>query len=235
MSAFFPCWSEQDTVSQRQLTRSPETGIVAIFCGGCEAAITTSCSDGNVPEMGLGANAIILRQVISALEAAGYDVHTRMLSAWQFGVPQRRQRLILVGVRNKVKFHWPRRFRDTAVTVRDAISDLSEVKAGSKTFVVPYAGARNSFQRWCRRGVLNCSKRKLYDHIARAVRPDDLEAFRLMQHNTLYSDLPKHLRRYRADIFDDKYKRLPWDDMSRTITAHISKDGYWYIHRASKN
>ena len=92
----------------------------------------------NVPEMGLGANAIIIRQVISALEAAGYDVHTRMLSAWQFGVPQRRQRLILVGVRNKVKFHWPRRFRDTAVTVRNEISDLSEVKAGSKTFVVPY-------------------------------------------------------------------------------------------------
>ena len=47
---------------------------------------------------------------------------------------------------------------------------------------------------------------------------------------TLYSDLPEHLRRYRADIFDDKYKRLEENGLSRTITAHIAKDGYWYIH-----
>ena len=37
-------------------------------------------------------------------------------------------------------------------------------------------------------------------------------------------------RRYRHDIFNDKYKRLDENDVSRTITAHIAKDGYWYIH-----
>jgi DNA (cytosine-5)-methyltransferase 1 len=49
---------------------------------------------------------------------------------------------------------------------------------------------------------------------------------------TKYSDLPERLRRYRSDIFDDKYKRLEWGRVSRTITAHIAKDGYWYIHPA---
>src|SRR6202012_2522851 len=34
----------------------------------------------------------------------------------------------------------------------------------------------------------------------------------------------------RTDIFTDKYKRLAWDQVSRSITAHIAKDGYWYIH-----
>ena len=38
------------------------------------------------------------------------------------------------------------------------------------------------------------------------------------------------MKRYRDDIFDDKYKRLDENDLSRTITAHIAKDGYWYIH-----
>ena len=45
-----------------------------------------------------------------------------------------------------------------------------------------------------------------------------------------YADLDKELQRYRADIFDDKYKRLDWNGLSRTITAHIAKDGYGFIH-----
>ena len=45
-----------------------------------------------------------------------------------------------------------------------------------------------------------------------------------------YPDLPDRLKRYRDDIFDDKYNRLSWDGRSRSITAHIAKDGYWYIH-----
>jgi DNA (cytosine-5)-methyltransferase 1 len=51
-----------------------------------------------------------------------------------------------------------------------------------------------------------------------------------MSHETRYSDLDPDLKRYRDDIFDDKYKRLDPHDVSRTITAHIAKDGYWYIH-----
>jgi DNA (cytosine-5)-methyltransferase 1 len=45
-----------------------------------------------------------------------------------------------------------------------------------------------------------------------------------------YLDVPAELRRYRSDIFEDKYFRLSENEVSRTITAHIAKDGYWYIH-----
>jgi DNA (cytosine-5)-methyltransferase 1 len=62
------------------------------------------------------------------------------------------------------------------------------------------------------------------------VRQDDAEAFALLPQGGTYASLPARLRRYRVDIFDDKYKRLEWDQVSRTITAHIAKDGYWYIH-----
>jgi DNA (cytosine-5)-methyltransferase 1 len=72
--------------------------------------------------------------------------------------------------------------------------------------------------------------RRVYDHITRPVREDDAIAFAQMNHDTRYSDLDPDLKRYRDDIFDDKYKRLDPNDVSRTITAHIAKDGYWYIH-----
>jgi DNA (cytosine-5)-methyltransferase 1 len=62
------------------------------------------------------------------------------------------------------------------------------------------------------------------------VREDDHKAFVLMAGGVRYPELPEDLRRYRSDIFDDKYNRLDWDDRSRSITAHIAKDGYWYIH-----
>src|SRR5207248_10797968 len=67
-------------------------------------------------------------------------------------------------------------------------------------------------------------------HITRDIRADDAQAFALLEEGQTYMDLPEHLQRYRSDIFTDKYKRLEWGEVSRSITAHIAKDGYWYIH-----
>jgi DNA (cytosine-5)-methyltransferase 1 len=132
-------------------------------------------------------------------------------------------------VEQGVAYDWPIPARRTT-TVRDAISDLPPVEGGTYSDFREYREPRTAFQRWVRSGVRGDDRHRVYDHSTRAVREDDLEAFRLMDHRTRYSDLPEHLRRYRADIFDDKYKRLQWNDVSRTITAHIAKDGYWYIH-----
>ena len=56
---------------------------------------------------------------------------------------------------------------------------------------------------------------------------DDRRAFRLLRPGMRYTELPDNCRRYRDDIFDDKYNRLSWNDLSRSITAHIAKDGIW--------
>jgi len=186
----------------------------------------------NVPEMAVGSEAYVLRQMVAGLEGLGYHVHTRILATWQYGVPQHRQRLIIVGVESGRRFAWPEP-SDVRVTVRDAISDLPVIQAGASQDPCPYHCPRTPFQERCRAAVAAEDRDLVHDHFTRHVRDDDLEAFRLMDHETKYSDLPRRLRRYgpdRPDIFDDKYKRLNWDDVSRTITAHISKDGYWYIH-----
>lgn len=185
----------------------------------------------NVPDMALGDDLTVVRSMIDRLESLGYDAEAGLVGTWLHGVPQHRQRLALVGLRDGRAFEWPPAGR--RVTLRDAISDLpildpTDEEVGA--VVMPYDRPQTEFQRAARSRFNNGNAHIVHDHLTRSVRPDDLRAFELMKPGTLYSDLPKRLRRYRADIFDDKYNRLAWDDLSRSITAHIAKDGYWYIH-----
>lgn len=180
----------------------------------------------NVPDMALGEDLTILRAMTARLEAAGYEVHARLLDAWRYGVPQHRQRLILVALRDGQPFEWPA--EQKRVSLRDAIGDLPPLRGGTGDLEIRARPPRSAFQRRAREGISDRSV--VWDHITRPVRDDDREAFRLMKPGTRYADLPDHLRRYRDDIFGDKYNRLSWDEVSRSITAHIAKDGYWYIH-----
>jgi DNA (cytosine-5)-methyltransferase 1 len=179
----------------------------------------------NVPDMALGEQVSIARAMAARLDKAGYDVEMRLVDSWRLGVPQHRQRFILVAVRDGQKFVWPA--DQQKVTLRDAIGDLPSLDGGLGKMEMPVARASSAFQR---RARARMSGRVVFDHVTRPVRADDREAFGLMKPGTRYRELPEHLRRYRDDIFNDKYNRLAWNDVSRSITAHIAKDGYWYIH-----
>ena len=188
----------------------------------------------NVPDMALDREMFILRSMVFELESLGYSVEERVVEAWRYGVPQFRQRLILVAMRDGHHFEWPAE-TPRKVTLANAISDLPPVEGGWRpeggaAGWISYEGPITEFQRAMRVGVGPRDARKVFDHITRPVREDDAKAFELLDAKSRYSDLPDHLKRYRDDIFDDKYKRLDGDDVSRTITAHIAKDGYWYIH-----
>jgi DNA (cytosine-5)-methyltransferase 1 len=194
----------------------------------------------NVPDMALDRGMIILRTIIERLERLGYSMEERVLDAPRFGVPQFRQRLILVALAKGRRFVWPEE-SDARVTVDAAIGDLPGVEGGWRpsngdsfdpvaSGWLPYEGPLTDFQRKAREGVAPAAEHRLYDHITRPVRADDAIAFASMGPETRYSDLDAGLKRYRDDIFDDKYKRLDPNNVSRTVTAHIAKDGYWYIH-----
>jgi DNA (cytosine-5)-methyltransferase 1 len=183
----------------------------------------------NVPDMVLWEEGQTVRRMCGALEERGFEVQARVLRCWEFGVPQHRQRLIVVAS-PPASFQWPRRQRSAPI-LRDAIGDLPAIGAAQRRYWMPLKKApATPFQRRMRRG----SNGRVSDHITRDVREDDLEAFALLKAGRRYPDLPKRLRRYRADIFDDKYNVLKWNELSRSITAHMAKDGYWYIHPNAK-
>jgi DNA (cytosine-5)-methyltransferase 1 len=180
----------------------------------------------NVPDMALGDDLRVVREIADRLEASGYRVDYRLLDAWRYGVPQHRKRFFLQARTDAIPL-WPAPSPDRP-HVRDAIGDLPRL--GLTTGARELPRENRPVSEFARALVGEDVERPVFDHMTRPVRDDDREAFELMSAKTLYSDLPDHLRRYRADTFDDKYKRLDWEDLSRTITAHIAKDGYWYIH-----
>ncbi|MET8157814.1 DNA cytosine methyltransferase [Sphaerisporangium sp. NPDC005289] len=183
----------------------------------------------NVPDMALGDDFRVVREIVENLENVGYHTDVRLVDAWKYGVPQHRKRLIVLARNDHHEFPWPA--PQKKVTVRDAIGDLpvlpEDDPVGDRR--LPYRGGTPTSE-FAQRMRAKEDSGYIWDHMTRPVRPDDLEVFKLMDHRTLYSAIPAELRRYSAETFDDKYKRLDWNDLSRSITAHIAKDGYWYIH-----
>lgn len=188
----------------------------------------------NVPDMALDREMFIFRSIVEELEQEGYSVQSRVIESWRYGVPQMRQRLIIVAIHQQYEFEWPKDSTQR-VTLWNAIGELPPVEGGWRpdggaSGWADYPGPRTRYQRLMRARVHPLEKYKVFDHITRPVREDDRAAFESMTHKTKYTDLAPELQRYRKDIFDDKYKKLDENDLSRTITAHIAKDGYWYIH-----
>lgn len=75
----------------------------------------------------------VFKQIVQDFAAAGYKVYHKLLNSAEYGVPQIRERVILVGVRNDINFKYKHpepthgygveRLKEV-VTLRDAIGDL---------------------------------------------------------------------------------------------------------------
>lgn len=185
----------------------------------------------NVPDLAVWQDGALLMELCEKLRVLGYRVEARVLGAFDHRVPQHRRRLFIVGVKQGIAYEWPAASR-SRTSLRMAIGDLPSVRPAQRKENLPYRGPLTTFQRLMRKGVRGAGRGRIYDHITRDVRADDAQAFELLPEGGTYDQLPRRLRRYRDDIFDDRYKRLKWDGLSRSITAHLSKDGYWYIHPA---
>ena len=72
----------------------------------------------NVPDMALDKDMFILRTMVHELESLGYAVEERVVDTSQYGVPQFRQRLILVALRDGMV---PLRVADAAAGPRDRV------------------------------------------------------------------------------------------------------------------
>lgn len=62
----------------------------------------------------------------------GYKISYQVLKASDFGVPQNRERVFIVGVRNDISKEWvfPKPVNNKMISIKEAIDDLPELKSG---------------------------------------------------------------------------------------------------------
>jgi len=189
--------------------------------------------------------------------APSFDEYSRnprqyLLNSAMCGVPQKRRRIVFIGYRKSllsknsdVKNVFKRILKSkvpecAGYTVSDAIGDLPALALGkgSDGWFGGYHGeAITPYQRKMRRdspGILS--------HRARTHMKSDLERYRFFIEHRLNGNKAatlSDLMRERPDLtpahdhldkFLDRFKVQWWSQPSSTITAHICKDGHYYIH-----
>lgn len=199
----------------------------------------------NVHGMRSYQNGNLINEILNEFRVIGYRTDYRVLNAAEYGVPQQRKRIFFMGNRLGIPNPFPEKthyvyatpeecssdcmlFRN-AVTVWEAVGDLPPLKAGEGDEVTDYNRPPSShYQVWSRK-----RSSKVFNHVARSHKQRDLDTFNAMKLGDKWKDLErkyKNLYGYRDDIFRDKFKRLWKDRPSWTVTAHLHKDGYVYIH-----
>lgn len=188
-----------------------------------------------------------LGKMYEVLDDPGILLH----NSADYGVPQIRKRVIIMGVRRDIdkvsvrdlynsviKTHWSpdtpeeeRRGRSKYITVEQAIGDLPAVEPGNDASMEAFNyPCNNTFlKRIGKPGV-----HPLMDHIARNHNSVDRERFTYMIRNHwTFGQLRRTMPQYEhehARVFDNSYVVQWWDLPSKTIIAHIHKDGFQFIH-----
>src|SRR4051812_7250733 len=108
----------------------------------------------NVPDLPRWADGAVLMGFCESLRRLGYDVEARVLDGFRYGVPQHRQRLILVGLLDGRVPRWPEP-ADQLVSLHDAIYDLPIIPRAQRAEELPYDPTRRTseFQREMREGL----------------------------------------------------------------------------------
>lgn len=86
----------------------------------------------NVRNLTAHDNGKTFKIIISHLEAMGYNVYSKVLNALDYGVPQKRERIFIVGFLDDVLFKFPTPFLDSKMK---SLTDILETNVDSKYYV----------------------------------------------------------------------------------------------------
>lgn len=151
----------------------------------------------NVPEL---VKEQVFMDFINILEEQNYNITYKIVNAADYGIPQRRKRLLLLASSEKqIKLIEPTHKK--AVTVREIIAGLSQVGAGEPN---------------------NTDKL----HVASSLSKKNLERIRYSIPGGTWKNWPEELilnchRKKSGQSYSSVYGRMSWDDVAPTITTQF--------------
>ena len=172
----------------------------------------------------------LLATIISLFESLDYKVTYKVLNAADFGAPQIRERIIIIGTKLKTDFFYPEpthfnpddnngnllfNYLKPYLTLSDAISDLPFIKSGEESFEYS-SDPKNDFQREMRKNAPQI----LQDHNAPKNNRNLIEIMENLPDGGTPFDLPEELRPKSG--FANTYCRLWWNRPCTTITRNLS-------------
>jgi DNA (cytosine-5)-methyltransferase 1 len=228
------------STSGRRALDDPRNSMVNNFLYAIETLSPRAFIMENVTGFTTMQNGAIFLESVDRAVSLGYEVHAAVLLASAYGVPQRRRRFFLIGIRDGV-FEFPRpksllkvvgkgqleldmRPQDllpgSEVTFLEATSDLPYIRPGGSSSRYR-SEPGNSYQRLMRRGVTFLTEHNSANHSQRVVDlirhiPKGSSAF----DPDVWSSIPEHLRP--TSGFSNCYKRIRANEPSPTITRNFT-------------
>ena len=179
-----------------------------------------------------------LIEMIQLFESVGYSVaEPTIINAEEYGVLQKRRRVIIIGRKGKRKFHFPEldKTPNHWQIKKDLFYDLPKLKPGEEIHISKYTKPINEYLKSTeiRNGIDFVTQ-----HITRPHNQRDLEIYSIAIDNWInghtrlkYSDLPASLQTHNnKEAFLDRFKVVNPAGHAHTLVAHIAKDGHYYIY-----
>ncbi len=158
-----------------------------------------------------------VKQIQKCFEDIGYKIVFDVLTASNFGVPQNRNRFIMVGNRCGIDFCFPTR-KKKSVSVWEAIGDLPELENGQMAEVLPYSSDPSPYAKRMR----GKSKFATQNFVSRN-QEYVLERYKYIKPGQNWQAIPEHLMtnyKNRNNCHSGIYRRLEPDKPSIVISNY---------------
>lgn len=184
----------------------------------------------NVPNLLTAEQGFFFREIEKLFADIGYTLNAGVLNAADYGVPQNRNRAVIIGKLGKSAISLPQPSQNK-VTIWDAISDLSYLDSGEGEETQSYqTPAQSAYQKKLRNGSA-----ELHNHVATNHSPIALERMKMIPPNAGREVLPQEHRT--KSIYSGTWTRMKTDEQSVTITTRFDtpssgKFTHPFLHRA---
>ncbi len=158
-----------------------------------------------------------LKHIKRCFSELGYAISSKVLCAADYGVPQNRNRFIMVGNKSGICFEFPKA-QKKKITVAEAISDLPDLKNGQQLETGNYKNGGSTYAKKMRKG----SKKPLQNYVSKN---EDyvIERYSYIEQGQNWQAIPEHLMlnyKNRKNCHSGIYKRLDPNKPSVVISNY---------------